>query len=207
MSQMLRGTRIACAVVAVSAGSVLTTTASARVDATAHDVSPQRKPTLASITKLLVRDGAPGALVVLRTPTRVRRAASGLSSRQPRVPLRATARFRIASVTKPFVATVVMELVGEGKLSLDDSVEHWLPGLVPNGGNITIRELLNNTSGIYNYTDDTVFDQAEVADPMHIWSPRELIAVATRHPPLFAPGTGWSYSSTNYVIIGSSSRS
>jgi len=202
LSQMLRGTRIACAVVAVSAGSVLTTTASARVDATAHDVSPQRKPTLASITKLLVRDGAPGALVVLRTPTRVRRAASGLSSRQPRVPLRATARFRIASVTKPFVATVVMELVGEGKLSLDDSVEHWLPGLVPNGGNITIRELLNNTSGIYNYTDDTVFDQAEVADPMHIWSPRELIAVATRHPPLFAPGTGLSYSSTNYVIIG-----
>ena len=163
---------------------------------------PQRKISLASITKSLVRDGAPGAVVVLRTPTRVKRAASGLASRDPRIPMRATARFRIASLTKSFVATVVLELVGEGKLSLDDSIEHWLPSLVPNGANITIRELLNHTSGIYNYVDDTAFDQSEIADPTHIWSPRDLIAVALRHPPLFAPGTGWSYSNTNYVILG-----
>jgi D-alanyl-D-alanine carboxypeptidase len=96
----------------------------------------------------------------------------------------------------------VLELVGEGKLALDDSVEHWLPGLVPNGGNITIRELLNHTSGIYNYVDDRGFDETEVADPTHIWSPRQLIAVATSHPPLFEPGRGWSYSNTNYVILG-----
>jgi D-alanyl-D-alanine carboxypeptidase len=181
------------------AASVLATTASARVGGAAHGVSQRRKPTLAGVVRLLVRDGAPGALVVLRTPTKVRRAASGVSSRDPRVRLRATARFRIASVTKPFVATVVLELVGEGKLALDDSVEHWLPGLVPNGGNITIRELLNHTSGIYNYVDDRGFDETEVADPTLIWSPRQLIAVATSHPPLFAPGRGWSYSNTNYV--------
>jgi D-alanyl-D-alanine carboxypeptidase len=184
------------------AASVPATTASARVVGAAHGVSQQRKPTLAGVVKVLVRDGAPGALVVLRTPTRVRRAASGLSSRDPRVKLRATARFRIASVTKPFVATVVLELVGEGKLTLDDSVEHWLPGVVPNGGNITIRELLNHTSGIYNYTDDPVFNRVQVADPTQIWWPRQLVAVATGHPPLFEPGKGWSYSNTNYVILG-----
>jgi D-alanyl-D-alanine carboxypeptidase len=184
------------------AASVLAPAASARVGGAAHGVSQQRKPTLAGVVKVLVHDGAPGALVVLRTPTKVRRAASGLSSRDPRVNLGATARFRIASVTKPFVATIVLELVSEGKLALDDSVEHWLPALVPNGGNITIRELLNHTSGIYNYVDDREFDETEVADPTHIWSPRQLIAVATSHPPLFEPGRGWSYSNTNYVILG-----
>jgi D-alanyl-D-alanine carboxypeptidase len=184
------------------AASVLAATASAQVGGAAHGVSQQRKPTLAGVVRSLVHDGAPGALVVLRTPTRVRRAASGVSSRDPRVKLRATARFRIASVTKPFVATIVLELVGEGKLALDDSVEHWLPGLVPNGGNITIRELLNHTSGIYNYVDDPEFEQAEIDDPTHIWAPPQLIAVATSHPPLFEPGRGWSYSNTNYVILG-----
>jgi D-alanyl-D-alanine carboxypeptidase len=195
---MLRSARIglAAAVLALLLASVATGTAWARVG------EAQRKPTLAGLAKSLVRDGAPGALVVLRTPKRVRRAAAGLSSRDPRVGLRATARFRIASVTKPFVATVVLELVGEGRLGLDDSVERWRPGLVPNGGNITIRELLNHTSGIYNYTDDPVFDQVQIADPLHIWSPRQLVAAATSHPALFAPGYGWAYSNTNYVILG-----
>jgi D-alanyl-D-alanine carboxypeptidase len=187
------------AAVVVFAASALTATASARVQSGAQT---ERKPTLASIVKSLVRDGAPGALVALRTSKGVRRAASGLSSRDPRVSLRATARFRIASVTKPFVATVVLELVGEGKLSLDDPLERWLPGLVPNGRDITIRELLNHTSGIYNYTDDPSFEQAEREHPTRIWSPRELVAVATSHPPLFAPGTGWAYANTNYVILG-----
>jgi len=190
---------IAAVVFVLLTASLLTASASARVQAGA---GTERKPTLASLTKSLVRDGAPGALVVLRTPTGVRRAASGVSSRDPRVALRAKARFRIASVTKPFVATVVLELVGEGKLSLDDPVERRLPGLLPGGATITIRELLNHTSGLYNYTDDAGLDQAEIADPTRIWSPRELIAVATRHPPLFAPGTGWSYSNTNYVVLG-----
>lgn len=195
---MSRGSRIglAAAVLALLLASVATGTAPARVG------EPERKPTLAGIAKSLVRDGAPGALVVLRTPRRVRRAAAGLSSRDPRVALRATARFRIASVTKPFVATVVLELVGEGKLGLDDSVERWLPSLVPNGGNITVRELLNHTSGIYDYTDDSGLSQARIADPLHIWSPRQLVAVATSHPALFAPGEGWAYSNTNYVILG-----
>jgi CubicO group peptidase (beta-lactamase class C family) len=82
-----------------------------------HGVSQQRKPTLAGVVKLLVHDGAPGALVILRTPTKVRRAARGLWSRGPRVRLRATAGLHIASVTKAFVASTGLELVGEGKLA------------------------------------------------------------------------------------------
>jgi CubicO group peptidase (beta-lactamase class C family) len=69
-------------------------------------------------------------------------------------PARAGDRFRVGSVTKSFVATVVLQLVGEGRLSLDDTLERWLPGLVPNGEQITVRQLLNHTSGLYDYTDD-----------------------------------------------------
>ncbi len=67
--------------------------------------------------------------------------------------LRARDRFRVASITKSFVATVVLELAAEGKLSLDDTIEHWLPRIVPNGAAITLRELLNHTSGLFNYSE------------------------------------------------------
>ena len=96
----------------------------------------------------------------------------------------------------------MLQLVAAGKVRLDDSVERWLPGLVPNGAAITIQDLLDHTSGLFNYTDDSDFDQAVVADPARTWSPRELVAFATAHPPLFPPGTGWFYSNTNYVLLG-----
>jgi D-alanyl-D-alanine carboxypeptidase len=163
---------------------------------------PKPKPVLQRVVDRLVRDGAPGALVVLRTPTGIRRAASGLAELSPRVKLRATDDFRIASLTKSFVAAVVLELVGEGKLQLDDTVERWLPGVVPNGSAITIRELLNHTSGLYNYSDDAGFRSTLASDPMHNWTPGELIAIGTSQPPYFPPGTAWLYSNTNYILLG-----
>jgi D-alanyl-D-alanine carboxypeptidase len=116
--------------------------------------------------------------------------------------MRSSYRFRIASVTKTFVATVVLELVGEGRLGLDDPVERWLPRLVPGGDAITIRELLNHTSGLFDYTHDDAFDRTLGADPGRTWSPRELVAIAASHPRSFPPGTRWEYSNTNYVLLG-----
>jgi D-alanyl-D-alanine carboxypeptidase len=98
-------------------------------------------------------------------------------------------------VTKSFVATLVLQLVGEGRLRLDDNLERWLPGLVPNGDDITVRQLLQHTSGLYNYTDD-------LPEPPRRFRPRELVAIATGHKPLFAPGTKFSYSNTNYILAG-----
>jgi D-alanyl-D-alanine carboxypeptidase len=68
--------------------------------------------------------------------------------------VRASDRFRIGSVTKTFVATVVLQLVAEGKVALDDDVDRWLPGLVPNGQRITVRELLNMRAGLFDYLQD-----------------------------------------------------
>ena len=166
------------------------------------DAPATTQPKLGRIVRALVADGAPGSLAVVRTPTRVVRAASGYSDRELRLRMRPTDRFRIASVTKTFVATVVLQLVAEGRLRLDDTVESRLPSLVPNGSAITIRELLNHTSGLFDYSEDAAYVDAVISNPGREWSPRELVAVASAHPPLFAPGSAFSYSNTNYIVLG-----
>ncbi|TQM43416.1 D-alanyl-D-alanine carboxypeptidase [Pseudonocardia cypriaca] len=114
--------------------------------------------------------------------------------------------FRIGSDTKPFVATVVLQLVGEGALSLDDAVERHLPGVVTGNGNdgnaITVRHLLQHTSGIHD--DDPGHDtpQPYLERRFHPFPPEELVARAMRHPPDFAPGTAWAYSNTGYLLLG-----
>ena len=162
-----------------------------------------KKPTrVQKIARSLVAAHAPGAIVLVRTPKGVHSAVAGVAQMQPRVPMRAADRFRIASVTKTFVATVVLQLVAEGKLGLDDSIEHWLPGLVPNGGQITLRQLLSHTSGLFNYTDDPTWQGTELANPGRAWLPTELLPYAFSHGPLFAPGTNYAYSNTGYVLLG-----
>jgi D-alanyl-D-alanine carboxypeptidase len=116
--------------------------------------------------------------------------------------MRAIDRFRVGSVTKTFVATVVLQLVAEAKLGLDDPVDRLLPGLLPQGGSITIRELLDHTSGLFDYTEDAAWTGQVIAQPDRRWSPRELVAVAASHALLFRPGTSWWYSNTNYVVLG-----
>jgi D-alanyl-D-alanine carboxypeptidase len=170
--------------------------------ATALGARTPPRADLPRIAKSLVTAGAPGALVYVRTATGFRGAANGFGILQPRTALRVNDRYRIASVTKPFVATVVLQLVSEGRLSLGDSVERWLPGLVPNGAAITIRQLLNHTSGLFDYTEDPAWSDTLIASPSRRWAPRELLPFALSHPPLFAPGTNWSYSNTNYVLLG-----
>jgi len=150
----------------------------------------------------LVAAGAPGAIVVSRTPAGLRTAAAGAARLRPRQPMRVADRFRIASVTKSFVAAAVLQLVGEGRLGLEDTVGKRFPGLVPNGWSITIRELLNHSSGLFDYDEDAAWIKARFASPGRVWTPRELVRIATRHKPHFPPGSSWRYSNTNYVVLG-----
>jgi D-alanyl-D-alanine carboxypeptidase len=110
-------------------------------------------------------------------------------------------KFRIASITKTFTATAVLLLAQDNLLSLDDSVDKWLPGLVPNGTRITVRQLLNHTSGLYNYTDYTFYKKV-CQVPGKTWTPEELVALSKSHAPYFEPGKGWKYSNTNYILLG-----
>ena len=138
-----------------------------------------------------------------REKNRTVRIASGLGNVDEQTPMRPGDRFRIASHTKTYVATVVLQLVSEGKLRLDDTVEQWLPGLVPNGDEITIRQLLNMTQRLFDYEQDPrVFAPYINGDLGYHWAPLELVQVAVSHEPLFEPGAMQSYSNTGYILAG-----
>ena len=149
----------------------------------------------------LVAAGAPGALLLVRDGNRTVRLTAGLGNVARKTPMRPGDHFKIASLTKSYTATVVLQLVGEGKLSLDDNVEQRLPGLVPNGRKITIRQLLNHTSGLFDYFELPKFLKPYLSGNFgYYWAPRQLVRMGVSHKPLFAPGRGYSYSNTNYVL-------
>ncbi|MFI6471179.1 serine hydrolase domain-containing protein [Streptomyces sp. NPDC050516] len=114
----------------------------------------------------------------------------------------ATSAFRMGSNSKTMVATLVLQLVAEHRLALSDPLDTWLPGLVPDGSAITLKMLLNHTSGLFNYLDDPAVLAAFVGQDTRQWSPRELLAAGVGHAPLFAPGARFSYSNTNYIALG-----
>jgi D-alanyl-D-alanine carboxypeptidase len=165
---------------------------------------PDRKAELQRALDRVVASGVPGALVLSRDGNNRIRLTSGYGNLAKKTPIGASDRFRVGSLTKTFVSTVALQLVGEGKLSLDDSVERWLPGLVPNGRNISVRQLLNMRGGLYDYLneDQTIVHRFEAGNLTYRYTPRELVRIATAHKPNFAPGTSWSYCNTCYVLIG-----
>jgi D-alanyl-D-alanine carboxypeptidase len=154
----------------------------------------------------LVRaDGFPAALAAVRSPDgRTRNYTAGVAdlSSGARVPV--DGQVRIASNTKMFTATVVLQLVGEGRIALDAPIERYLPKLVRgegiDGRNITVRQLLQHTSGLPDYDQHIVRDYFAVRHTY--FEPRELIDLALAEKALFAPGTGWEYSNTNYLVAG-----
>ncbi|WP_144612017.1 serine hydrolase [Bacillus cereus] len=132
--------------------------------------------------------------------------ATGTASYEMPRPVEPNFSFRIGSITKTFTASVVLQLAEEKQLNLDDTVEKWLPGVVQgngyDGSKITIRQLLNHTSGIAAYTDLDMRDITLPQNPFRYYSTDELISLALAKPPVFAPGEGWDYSNTNTVIAG-----
>ncbi|MET4925674.1 serine hydrolase [Streptomyces sp. PSRA5] len=155
------------------------------------------------------RTGTVGVLARSTGPRGVRYATAGVADAETNRKARPGDKFRIASATKTYVSTVVLQLVGEGRLSLDDTVEDWLPGVVSGNGNdgsrITVRQLLNHTSGLFNYTGDfpaLTGIAAYEAGRYTTWTDERLVGIAMRHAPAFEPGATWSYSNTNYTLAG-----
>ncbi|GIF89538.1 serine hydrolase domain-containing protein [Catellatospora chokoriensis] len=110
-------------------------------------------------------------------------------------------RFRIGSNTKTMTGTVLLQLVQEGKIGLDDPVSKYRPE-VPDGDAITIAQLLDMRSGLYNYSEDEQFNAQLDSDPRRVWKPEELLAIAFAKPAYFAPGAGFHYSNTNLILAG-----
>jgi D-alanyl-D-alanine carboxypeptidase len=151
----------------------------------------------------LVREhGFPAAMAAVREPGgRGRFYSAGVGDLRTGGPVPVDGQVRIASNTKMFTATVVLQLVGEGKIGLDEPIETYLPGLVRgqggDGRRITVRQLLQHTSGVPEYfTQDYKEIQHRYVEP------RALVDRALALPATFEPGTGWRYSNTNYVLAG-----
>ncbi|MFC9583066.1 serine hydrolase domain-containing protein [Streptomyces yangpuensis] len=151
------------------------------------------------LNALVRSDGAPAALASVRgRDGRTRTYTAGVGDLATGAKVPRDGQVRIGSNTKTFTAVVVLQLVGEGRIGLDDPVDTYLPGLVRgediDGRRITVRQLLQHTSGLPNYTKYDL-------EPRQ-YRPRDLLDIALRHKADFAPGAKWEYSNTNYVLAG-----
>lgn len=193
---------LVAALVCASTLVLSTTTAQASPDTAlgSTQVTSQVETGLRPLLQDVVTAGVPGVIARVQDGSETRLVAAGVSDLATGAALRPNARFRVGSITKTFVATVVLQLVEEGRLSLDEPVGRRLPGLLANADTITVRQLLNHTSGLFNYLDDPTVLQGLVQN--RVFTPRELVAIAETHPSTAPPGTKWAYSNTNYVVAG-----
>jgi len=191
---------------AVTAAQPATPLATATPQAALSSIDPALAADLQRILDQLVGDGfIPGAVLAVHIPGQKSwTGASGFVDQQRSKLMEPTTQVRIASISKVFTAVIVLQLVEEGKLDLDTPVSTWFPHLVPRANKTTVRNLLNHTTGLYDYLEDKHFLARAFHAPDHHWAPQELVAYAARHPSAFQPGQRgtWDYSSTNYVVLG-----
>ena len=143
----------------------------------------------------------PGAVALVRSPAGEISTTYGTTTVGGRVPVSLADHVRIGSITKTWTGTVILQQAHEGKLSLDDPVSKFRPD-VPDGDHITIAELLNMRSGLYNYSETRELNEMGDSNPQKVWNSDELLALAYSHRPYFPPGTGYHYSNTNTVLLG-----
>ncbi|MGV9761145.1 serine hydrolase domain-containing protein [Streptomyces tricolor] len=166
----------------------------------------RRDPALQALVDLVVAapNPNPGAFLLARDGSRDRFGAAGVADRSTGTPMRPGLKFRAGSITKTFTATVVLQLVAERRLRLDDTVHTLLPDQVRadnalSGAPITVRQLLNHTSGLYDYIDG-LFPRFRALD--QYWPRDQLIGIGLAQPRYFpVPGTRFRYSNTNYLLL------
>ncbi|MFI6167584.1 serine hydrolase domain-containing protein [Nocardia sp. NPDC051052] len=182
-----------------------------------RDSAKTAPPAVATAMDNVVRNGTPGVQVVIDGPGGHRTFTAGFGDLNTHAPFPADGRVRIGSNTKTFVATVIMQLVAEGKVDLDAPIERYLPGLVQGSGNdgnrISVRQLLQHTSGLPDYLghgseDGIVQDHSEQLNPddealrWQHFDMTDLVRRAMTAPPNFEPGAKSVYTNTNYLIAG-----
>jgi D-alanyl-D-alanine carboxypeptidase len=201
--------------ICASAFLVLTVCASSALRSVAQQKSAAEKPFSADIQKSL--DAAiakelaafggntpvPGAVVAIWAPGKGAFVKGvGDSNIAPKTTMALDDKFRIGSNTKTFVITVLLQLVDEKKLSLEDPVSKFDIGVkIPNGENITVRQLCQMRSGLLDAYNAPQYDKVDFTVKT-TFTPQQMISTAVANPPLFPPGAKWNYSNTNYLILG-----
>ncbi|MFC2105846.1 alpha/beta fold hydrolase [Candidatus Bipolaricaulota bacterium] len=165
-----------------------------------------RAPDYRSIIDEMLQDDRPGIALRVITPKFEVLEMRGLVDWESEIPLGEDHLFRVASCTKTFIATLVLIQHFEGNLDLDDAITEYLPESITNriqyADQITIRQLLTHTSGIFNTGDHPEYWAARFGEPTRIWTDTELLEFALDQPANFEPGAGYGYSNTDYLLAG-----
>lgn len=179
------------------------------IGARAQQVAPAQPPSLQAIVDVALAGGtAPGISAAVAMPDgEVIAIVAGVASRETKAPLRPQDRLLLGSVGKTFAAARALQLIEQGRLSLDDPIAKHLGSAawferLPNARTTTVRHLMTHTSGLVRYEFKEAFAKDLRAQPDKIWKPEELLAYVFDETPPFAPGAGWEYSDTNYIVLG-----
>jgi D-alanyl-D-alanine carboxypeptidase len=175
----------------------------ARAEPVTRPFPPADQDAFAAIVRReMAAQGLPGAIVGAWVPGRGGyRRAFGRADLRTNAPIGAADHVRIAGITQTFTATAALQLVDEGRLSLEDRLSKYVPG-IPNGNAITLRQLLGMTAGVYDYTADPEFARRLQANPLMAFGPRDALAIIRRHRPSSPPGQRVQFSDSNYVLAG-----
>ncbi|GGT11543.1 beta-lactamase [Streptomyces chromofuscus] len=166
-------------------------------------LTPEVKQQVDRAVQQVMRDAdIPGVTVGIWTPDKGSHVRSfGVADKETGRPMSPNLYMRIGSETKTFTVTALLKLVDEGKVGLDDTIGEYVDG-VPNGDEITLRQLAGMRSGLFNYSEDPDFFKALTSDPERPFTPQQLLDYAFEHPVLFQPGEEFSYSNTNLILLG-----
>ncbi|MFE9323199.1 serine hydrolase domain-containing protein [Nocardia sp. NPDC052278] len=194
---------VAAGLLLVTGCGTSTDSAKTSTQSTTQAAEPAYAAAIRPVITTLMKDNAiPGAVVVVKSPKQGNWAAAfGIRAIDTSEPMTVDDYFRIGSNTKTMTSTVILQLAQDGKLSLDDPIDKYWPG-VPNGDRITIAQLNEMRSGLYSYTFDPQFNAALDNEPKKVWTPEELLAIAFAHPVNFQPGEKFEYSNTNFILLG-----
>ena len=155
----------------------------------------------AALEQSFSESGAPGVVAAVQTPEYTWVETRGVADRTSEELMTPDVHQRIGSVNKTFTVSLLLQAAAEGLLSLDDTIDQYVEG-VPNGDEITLRQMADMTSGIASYTFNEQFQEDLVSDPQRIWTPEELVQIGIEDSPAFDPGTEFQYSNTNTVLLG-----
>jgi CubicO group peptidase (beta-lactamase class C family) len=185
----------------LSAVSLAACTSSASKSA---QVTTSRSPQAAAIARIVQNametDHLKAAIIEVTDDGRIV-AAQAFGDSMDGVPATTAMHFRNGAVAFQYVATLLMEFVDEHKVTLNDTIARWMPTL-PEASKVTLKMLANQTTGYPDFETDPAWLAAFNADPFHIWTFDERLKYAFARPVQFAPGTNWSYSHTNFMILG-----
>jgi len=173
-----------------------------------ENAQPLVQVTQTRLNEFQTTNGFPGATMAVVLPDgREFSVATGLSNVETKMPMHPEDRMLAGSIGKTFFAAVFLRMISAGQMRLDDKVSIWLANepwfhRLPNANDITVRMLMNHTSGIPEYAELPTFTKALTESPDKVWPPEQLLSFIFDKPPLFPAGQGWSYADANYLVLG-----